>query len=358
MKISGKYYKTAEGSVTWQSPSNIAFIKYWGKKDNQVPCNPSLSMTLKNSVTKTRVNFKKSSDPLINYYFENKVNKKFQERVINYIFNITRYIPFLNDYSLEIYSENNFPHSTGIASSASFYSSLALALCSIDYELHEKDKNNVFFQRASFLSRLGSGSACRSVYAPYAIWGNTKADNLSSNDYAVKPSFQVNDYFNSLCDAVLIISNKMKAISSSDAHKLMINNPFAQKRYEQANINLEDIIIAMQNNDPERFYKIIEKEALTLHSMLMTSTPPNLLLHPNTIAVINDLELFRKETNLLFGYTIDAGPNIHLIYNKQDKEKITMFIKTVLSEYLYNNHWIDDEAGTGPKEIVKISNGR
>ena len=352
MKYSRVQYVKEEGFVEWQSPSNIAFIKYWGKKNIQIPCNPSFSMTLKDSITRTKILYKKSDNPHISYYFEDKVNHDFQSKIQNYIFNISEHLSFLNDYSLEIYSENNFPHSAGIASSASSFSALALALCSIDYDLFAKERDSFFYRKASFLSRLGSGSACRSVYGPFAIWGSTKADSVASNDYAVKPSFPINHYYNNLRDAVLIISNKKKNVSSSTGHKLMVNNPFATNRYLQANKNLEDLVIVMQNNDPERFYKIIENEALTLHAMLMVSNPSVLLLNPNTIAVINELEAYRNQEKILFGYTIDAGPNIHLIYNKQDKEKITMFIKIVLSKYLFNDYWIDDEAGSGPKEIV------
>ena len=337
------------GAIGWIAPSNIALIKYWGKKERQIPCNPSLSLTLNKSVSKTIVEYKKDSNPTLEFFFNRKKEPVFEKRVVNYYDSVKSSLSYSNEYSLKIKSENTFPHSAGIASSASFFSSLALCLLSLDHIVRQtKLLPDSFYREASGLARLGSGSACRSVYGPYALWGKTK-DKVSANEYAVKLSTGYNPSFDGMKDAILIVSSEKKSVSSSKGHSLMNQHPYAEKRFKSAKLNLDNIQDAMINNEQEKFIDIVENEALTLHAMMLTSNPSYILMHPNTLHIINRIRNFRRRIGIFMCFTLDAGPNIHLLYHKRDFSVIKDFIISELSPYLENKRWIDDEAGKGPE---------
>ena len=152
-------------SVSWQSPSNIALVKYWGKTGRQLPLNPSLSMTLSEAYTETALvalprEVKGSAE--LDFWFEGEQNTAFGERMTRFLLSITDIFPWIEQVNLKLETHNTFPHSAGIASSASAFSALALCLCSLDAELNGIILDETEFrQKASYIARLGSGSACR-----------------------------------------------------------------------------------------------------------------------------------------------------------------------------------------------------
>ena len=158
------------GFTNWISPSNIALVKYWGKKENQIPINPSISLTLNNCHSKTKVSYSKSKKGFnYEFFFHSEKKQSFNKKLDTYFKRIIDHCPSINQLSLKIESENTFPHSSGIASSASAFSSLSLCIYEIE-KIINKNKND-FFNKSSLISRLGSGSACRSIYGPIAVWG-------------------------------------------------------------------------------------------------------------------------------------------------------------------------------------------
>ena len=165
-------------TVTYESPSNIALIKYWGKHGVQLPNNPSISFTLSNSKSITTIEYIKGNSK-IEFFFEEERNLGFEKRIIKFIKSNKDNLPFIDDYSLKISSKNTFPHSAGIASSASAFSALAACLISMKQELGYPVKD--FNQEVSNLARLGSGSACRSVYEGVVLWGKTDLIQNSSD---------------------------------------------------------------------------------------------------------------------------------------------------------------------------------
>jgi len=180
------YSKTLEnGSVSWQSPSNIALVKYWGKYGEQLPKNASISFTLSNCHTKTTLSFEKATsteDFQFEVYLDGKREKGFEPKIQKFFERIETYVPFLRDYKFKIETSNSFPHSSGIASSASGMSALALCLLSIEKQLaSEEISEEFFYKKASFLARLGSGSACRSIEGPLIVWGKHADIEGSSN---------------------------------------------------------------------------------------------------------------------------------------------------------------------------------
>ena len=331
-------------TATWRSPANIAFVKYWGKKGHQIPANPSLSMTLKECFTETKVDFKPASSLSVDLFFEGKKEDRFGLKIKNYLETLTSELPWLNQLALTVETKNTFPHGAGIASSASGLS--AFALCLTDY-LHSSTNENdqdLFLKRASHLSRLASGSACRSVYGGFTTWGESSDLHESSDKYATPMS--VHPELAHLKDTVLVVSDAEKSVSSRDGHGRMVEHAFAEARYAQAKQNFKTMVSAMKSGDMDEVGRILENEALSLHAMFLTSPNAFTLFKPNSIAAMELIWHFRRETKLPLYFTFDAGPNLHLIYPEVFKHKIKTFISHELSPLAVKV--IDDERGEGP----------
>ena len=155
--LSTTAFDLQSGSVSAKSPSNIALIKYWGKKAHQIPTNSSISYTLTNSFTETELKFvpKSSANFDVEVYLEGELKESFAPKIITFFERITAYIPFLNQFKFEIHTHNSFPHSSGIASSASGMSAMALCLVQMENLLGANLSEAESLTKASFLARLG-----------------------------------------------------------------------------------------------------------------------------------------------------------------------------------------------------------
>lgn len=353
-----------KGSITWQSPSNIALVKYWGKKEHQIPENPSISFTLSECKTITTLSFsKKENDYEFSFdvFLDGKKQDDFKPKIETFFKRIEAYLPFLKDYHFKIETSNTFPHSSGIASSASGMSALALCLMSIEKQLIELDASSsavetfkgkdYFNKKASFLARLGSGSACRSIEGDLVIWGNHKDIEGSSNLFGIKYPYQVHEYFKNYQDTVLLVDKGEKQVSSTVGHDLMHNHPFAKKRFDQAHNNLSSLINVFKEGNLRAFIEIVESEALTLHAMMMTSRPYFILMKPNTLEIINKIWRFRQETGMHICFTLDAGANVHVLYPEKEATQVLDFIKSELVAHCQNGHYICDRTGLGAKKM-------
>lgn len=344
------------GSFEWASPSNIALVKYWGKKKDQIPENPSISFTLNNCKTTTKLSFsKKASNEsfLFDVFLDDEKKDDFKPKIETFFKRIEEYLPFLRDYYFKIETSNTFPHSSGIASSASGMSALALCLMSVEKELNTEAFSNEFFnKKASFLARLGSGSACRSVEGDLIVWGNHENIEGSSDLFGVKYPYNVHDNFKNYQDTILLVDKGEKQVSSTIGHNLMHNHPFAQQRFKQANDNLNKLIPVLETGDLKAFIALIESEALTLHAMMMTSMPYFILMKPNTLQIINKIWAFRKNTNLHISFTLDAGANVHVLYPEKEKKQILEFIKNELVTFCQNGEYIEDKIGFGALQLT------
>lgn len=331
------------GTTTWQSPSNIALIKYWGKIDLQIPINPSLSFTLSECCTRTSVSYKPSKDGFkYEFYFDDQPKPEFKKKMDVFFQRIISYLPFLNQVSIKINSTNTFPHSSGIASSASAFSALSLCLTDIEKKI---SSSSDFIKKSSFISRLGSGSACRSVFGPASIWGKSNLVEGSSDDYAIP--FELSNFFKNYNDTILIVDEGSKSVSSSVGHELVKNHQFKDSRVKQANKNLDKLIKSILDHDTSEFINVVENEALTLHAMMLSSNPSFILLKPNTINIINKIWSFRSKNNTTLCFTLDAGANIHLLYHQDDFEAVQNFIKEELLVFCSNGKYINDKIGEG-----------
>ena len=353
------------GSVKWESPSNIALVKYWGKRESQIPENPSISFTLSNCKTITEVTYtkKEGTDFSFDVIFEGEKNAAFKPKIQTFFERVEGYLPFLRDYHFKIETSNTFPHSSGIASSASGMSALALCLMSIEEQLTKnviqseseefQNFNSDFFnKKASLLARLGSGSACRSIEGELVVWGETKSISDSSDLFGVMFTENIHSNFQNYQDAILLVDKGEKQVSSTVGHKLMYGHPFASKRFEQAHENLAELKEVLINGNQKRFIEIVESEALTLHAMMMTSMPYFILMKPNTLQIINKIWEFRQTTGSNICFTLDAGANVHVLFPKVEQDKIYEFIKSELVAYCQNGHYICDMIGYGAQRLA------
>lgn len=295
------------------SPANIAFIKFWGKKDPELnlPFNNTLSMNLSNCLTTTTVEFdpKYKEDLIIVGGKEVSGGKK--DRVIK-ILNLIRKRANLY-YKAKVLSMNSFPEGAGIASSASGFSALVLAASkAAGLNLSQKE--------LSILARRGSGSACRSVVNGFSEW---KAGDSDTSSYAVQLAEP--NYWD-LLDIVAITSKEEKKISSTEGHELATSSPYFKTRLKRLPGKINKIKKAFFAKDFVIFGKIIEEEAIDLHMMAMTSKPPVFYWNSGTMEIIQAVQEWRANGLLVF-FTIDAGPNVHLICQKKDLDKIDSKVK-------------------------------
>ncbi|NQX85487.1 MAG: diphosphomevalonate decarboxylase [Flavobacteriaceae bacterium] len=351
----------SKGSVSWSSPSNIALVKYWGKKEHQIPANPSMSFTLDYCKTTTILEFEAKENTTafsFDVFLDGAQKDDFKPKIETFFKRIELYVPFLKNYHFVIKTKNSFPHSSGIASSASGMSALALCLMSLEEQLldatpqSENDAaQSYFYRKASFLARLGSGSACRSLEGDIIVWGDHKDITNSTDLFGVKYPFEVHENFKNYQDTILLVDKGEKQVSSTLGHDLMHNHTYASQRFRQAHDNISKLVEVFKKGDLEAFIAIVESEALTLHGMMMTSMPYFILMKPNTLAIINKIWQFREDTGLHISFTLDAGANVHVLYPKNETEKILDFIKAELVAYCQNGHYICDEIGFGAKQL-------
>lgn len=347
--------KVKSGRTAWRSPSNIALVKYWGKRVSQLPANPSVSMTLTNCYTETSIEYTQktnSENPAFSFLFQGGKNILFEKRISMFLKIAIKELPDLRHLHLKIETWNSFPHSAGIASSASSISSLALCLCHINQQVSEiNEDEEQFFRKASHLARLGSGSACRSIYGGWVLWGKTSEIAYSSDDYAIPVSNFSHKIFNTYYDSVLIVNSGIKQVTSSLGHKLMESNPYKQIKVETGKLNALKLIDALKSGNEKLFRDITEYEAVNLHAMFLTSNPYYVLIKPESLQIINKLIKLRDDSGLEFSFTLDAGPNIHLLYPGIIRDKMIPFIKSELTPFCENGMWIDDIMGKGPELI-------
>ncbi|MEX0981190.1 MAG: hypothetical protein WD577_09345 [Bacteroidales bacterium] len=342
-----------EGSVRWESPSNIAIVKYWGKYPIQIPANASLSLTLAKAVTQTRIGYsfrKKQTGVQLDFTFEGTGQPEFAARMEKYLGSISDYLPWLNGTRLTISSENTFPHSSGIASSASAMSAVALGLCEIEEQLYGMSDPDGFFKKASFIARLGSGSASRSVYGNMTVWGYTSSCKDSSDEYAI-PVDDIHANLLGMKDSILIVESGKKKVSSSMGHDLMKSNPYAKLRFDAAEENMRMLCSIVREGDIMQFIDVMENEALTLHAMMMTSRPGFLLMKANTVEAIHRIREYRRKSGMSVGFTLDAGANVHVLYPEKEAGEIRKFIDEELAELCENRRVIHDRMGGGPVKL-------
>jgi diphosphomevalonate decarboxylase len=299
-------------SATAQSHPNIAFIKYWGNRDDalRLPVSGSISMNLDGLYTRTMVSFQPSLpfDQLV--INGREMTGHSLERVSSLINLVRGLVGF--DLCAEVISENNFPMGTGIASSASAFAALALAATqAAGLQLSESE--------LSRLARRGSGSACRSIPGGFVEW---QAGTGEQDSYAV--SLAPPEHW-MLADCIAIISTEHKATGSARGNTLAGTSPFQPVRVADTSRRLDLCRNAILRRDFEALAEVSEEDSNLMHAVMMTSHPALFYWQPATLAVMQAVREMRAG-GLPACYTIDAGPNVHVICEAERAEEIARSI--------------------------------
>jgi len=338
---------------TFRCSSNIALVKYWGKKPEgiQLPANPSISFTLKDLYTETTVSVlgsNTSGNPEFNFLFEGNPKPSFIPKLTDFFDRILNNYSILKDFRLQINTSNNFHHGTGIASSASGFGALACCLAELE-ELHSGKPVSV--EQISRTARMGSGSACRSMFEAPAIWGSHPLVQGSSNEYAIPFQGNIHQAFAGMMDAVLIVDAGEKSVSSTAGHELLKGNPFSPARYGEATLHLTELCTALETGNMADFIRVVEQEALQLHAMMMLSIPYFILIRPATLSVIEAVWAFRKETSIPVMFTLDAGANVHLLFPGVHYQQVKNLIDYRLLKYCQHSEYFCSTIGSAPIKI-------
>ncbi len=288
---------------------NIAFIKYWGNRDDtlRLPANSSISMNLRGLYTQTSVLWDedlKADQLILNGQQE---NGRALERVSAHL-NVIRERVGLA-LSAQVASDNNFPTGAGIASSASAFAALTLAaVAAAGATLSE--------QELTTLARLGSGSASRSVPAGFVEWYAADTHQASYAESVVPPEYW------DIVDVVTVVSGDHKAVGSYYGHYSASTSDLQAARVDGAGERLRICKEAILNRDFETFAEVVERDSNLMHAVMMTSRPPLFYWLPATLAVMEQVRKWRED-GLKVCYTLDAGPNVHCICVRKDADEVS-----------------------------------
>jgi diphosphomevalonate decarboxylase len=301
--------------ATVNSCSNIAFIKYWGNRDAQyrVPLNDSVSMNLSDATTTTTVEFDANlNDDQINVGGVD-ANEATRVRAIKHLDRVRTLAKIAT--KARVQSQNSFPTGVGIASSASAFAALSVAAShAAGLQLSERE--------LSILARQGSGSACRSIPSGFVEW---IAGHSSENSYAI--SIAPPEHWD-LRDVVAIVSTEEKKVGSSEGHTAAQTTPFMLARQYGLPARFHLVRKAILTKNLALLGPAIEEDAIELHMMAMTSRPPIFYWTPGMVRVIQSAMRWREE-GLGVYFTLDAGPNVHLICESKDAEPVAARAKEI-----------------------------
>jgi diphosphomevalonate decarboxylase len=300
-----------------QAPSNIALIKYMGKKDGQlnIPTNASLSYTLSNLVTDVELELSNQTNDTWQVFGHQplELSEKAQQRFLKH-FSMLKKI-FGVSQTFIVRSANNFPHSSGLASSASSFAALTRCACTALSELSGQMLPSL--EQQALWSRQGSGSSCRSFFSPWAIWADASAKNIDLP-------------FHHLRHHVIIISRESKKTASSEAHAAVMSSPHWDGRPKRAEQRLQQLIFAFQSKDWAQAYQICWDEFIDMHNLFQTASPAFDYFQDKTHAILKTLQEFWVEHQDGPIVTMDAGPNIHLLFRDDQHALANHFIQTRL----------------------------
>lgn len=323
---------------TGWAPSNIAFVKYWGKKDTslRLPLNDSLSMNIDAMHTTTTVEFsQKYTTDIVEIIVDERLapmSQKESERVIAHLERIRQKTGCRQH--AHVVTKNSFPMGVGAASSASGFAALTIASCAaLGVDLSQKEM--------TILARLGSGSACRSIPDGFALW---KAGNGSDDSYA----YSVFPHTHwALRDVVVFVDEQKKSVSTTDGMEKAQTSPFLSSRLQDIPQTIQLIKQALEQKNIETLGKCLEREMFSMHAVMMTQTPPVLYWSDATVRVFRAIWKAREQGVKAY-CTVDAGANVHVICEEKNAEivsgicgRIEGVLKTVICRPAPGSHLVD-----------------
>ena len=295
--------------VTADAGANIAFIKYWGSRDGaeRIPMNSSISMTLSRCRTTTMVSVEEELDRDEIVLDGNPADTATLCRCRSFL-DYVRSLAERNE-KLRVETRNSFPTGAGVASSASGFAALAAAAASA-YGIAQNGRE------LSRLARRGSGSACRSVFGGFVEWMAGTGDEDSYSEQ-LAPA----EHWPDLRDLIAVVSSSPKDVASEKGHALAATSPLYGARLATIDALLIRVRDAIASRDLHALGPIVEREALSLHAIAMTSDPPLLYWRPKTIDVMRTVQAVRRD-GLPAYFTLDAGHNVHIITLAQFAEDV------------------------------------
>jgi diphosphomevalonate decarboxylase len=305
--------------ATATAPSNIAFVKYWGKRDGdlRLPLNTSFSMTTDAAFTTTTVEF---SDAYQTDRFEYAGGESAVPAPEKEVGRVAAHLDRIRTlagltHAARVVSRNSFPKGTGAASSASGFAALTVAAAAAaGLSLTERE--------LTVLARQGSGSACRSIPDGFVEWvrGGT-----SPQSYAV--SLFPHTHWE-LADVLAVVSDVPKAVGSTEGMDGVLTSPFWMARARAIPDTLHRCIDAVKRRDFAALGAVIEAETVSMHAVMMTQTPPLFYWSDATVRIMREVAGWR-ESGIPVYYTIDAGPNVHLICPASDTGRVAGLVQSV-----------------------------
>ncbi len=304
------------------APANIAFIKYWGKADDalRLPMNSSISMNLSGALTTTTVEF--SSDYRVDSIEGTEFTSREKEKIVSHLDRI-RKIGKSNLYA-KVITKNSFPKGAGIASSASGFAALTVAASkALELNIPEKE--------LTILARIGSGSGCRSIPDGFVYWKNGESSD-DSYAYSLYPS----TYWD-LRDIVAIVNAEEKSVSTTDGMARVKTSPFWKERILGIPAKIQAVQYALKKKSIRDLGIVMEEDCINMHAVAMTQNPPLFYWKETTMAIIHAVRRWREE-GLPVYFTIDAGPNVHLICEGKNEKTVIEKVKRLhgISQLIVN----------------------
>lgn len=335
----GKVF-TAEGSP------NIAFIKYWGKRDEKLvlPYNSSISMTFDHAVLKTTtsVMFSKKLKADV-FYLDGKLqdlrDKELKERMN--VLDLLRKSAGTDVHAL-IVSKNDFPTASGMASSAS-------GIATLVYTANKALEASLAPKELSTIARQGSGSACRSMFGGIVLW--RKGQKADGSDSYAEQAFDEN-YWPELVDNIVVVSQSKKKVSSRAGMRQTIEtNPLFKSRPEAAEKRLREFIDAYRNRNLDSISRIMIADNNEMHALMLSTVPSIRYLNPASYAIMDAIdELNASSSEAVAGYTFDAGPNANIITTDKNQQKVMSAIKQLIEDGTIQ-YIKTSKAGKGPSML-------
>jgi diphosphomevalonate decarboxylase len=299
--------------ATAEARSNIALIKYWGRRDHalNLPLTSSISLTLSGLVTTTTV----EADPALKAD-EVTINGKRAEGAPRE--RVARHLDHLRKRAgasafCRVASENNFASSAGLASSASAFAALTVAgFAALGAKVDAREM--------SAYARLGSGSAARSLYGGFVEWHAADAHDASfAEPLAPRDHMDVHD-------VAVTFSAAEKKVGSLEGHALADSSPLNAGRLARVPALLDEVRKAIRVKDFHRMGRAAEEDALLMHAVMMTSTPSLLYWRPETVDGLHAVREWRADGLGVYA-TIDAGPNLHLLCMGRDAPEVVRRVR-------------------------------
>jgi len=302
-----------------ECPSNIALIKYMGKSNESQnkATNSSLSWTLDHLTTKVTIEpISEESDrwELLPTDFPFEMSVVGRNKYLAHVQRMKDHFAIKENFVIR--SGNNFPADCGIASSASSFAALTEACCEAFSQMSGKTMS--VLQRAQF-SSLGSGSSCRSFFSGWVRWDGQVIESM---DLAL----------NNLQHMVVIVGGGTKKVSSSNAHKMVKTSGLFAGRVKRAEQRLQQFIVNSQNGDWAQLFQLAWQEFWDMHALFETSHPSFGYFLPDSMQVLNYAREFWQQQGDGPLVTMDAGPNIHLLWREDQKNMAMTFFDQYLEK--------------------------